>query len=147
MTKFLVVVLLASTVFGISGCSSSQCSKAQSEESKLSKEMDLLASRYVESEENLVEFTQEYCKDRGVGSKSLLDTSAEDIWCDDWRRTGNVPLVGDSERRKLSNEIEDLKYKFESTQNRWALTVTTYKECFEPSLVIDATEILDNRQK
>jgi hypothetical protein len=144
MSRLLVVALLSSTLFGVSGCSSGQCSKAQSEESRLSKKMDFLASRYVKSEEKLVEFIQDYCKDRGVGNKTLLDASGDDIWCDDWRRTGNVPIVGGSERRELADKIEDFKYKFESTQNRWALTVTTYKECFEPSLVIDATEILDN---
>ena len=145
MSKLLAVVLLSSSLFGISGCSSGQCSKAQSEESRLSKKMESIASRFVKSEEVLKEFINEYCNDLEVGSKSLLDASGEDIWCDDWRSTGNIPPIGGSEKRELEDRIEDLKYKFESTQNRWALTVTTYKECFEPSLVIDATEVLDNR--
>ena len=69
-----------------------------------------------------------------------------DIWCDNWRSTGVTPPVGYAnigyEIKDLTKKIEDLEDDFENSQNRWALTVTTYKDCFEPSKVIDATEIL-----
>lgn len=139
----MVFVLLFSSLVGVSGCSNKQCDEAKAEEIKLSKEMESLAGRIVKGEKELTALFEEYCSNLGVADKSLLDASFDDIWCDDWQLTGTFPPIGGSEIREITNKIEDLKYDLKKSQNRWALTVTTYKECFEASTVIDATEILN----
>ena len=135
-------ILFLPFLIGFSGCSNNQCSDAKKEETRLAKEMETIAGRFVITEEKLRTFIEEYCSDLESGDKPLLDMSFDDIWCDDWRETDNIPPIGGPESQRLSNEIEDLKRKFEIVQKRWALTITTYKECFEPSKVIDATELL-----
>lgn len=143
MNRFVVAVLITSSVFGLSGCSNDQCSVAKLEEVQLSKKMESLSTRYVKLEEELRIFLENYCANLEVGEKSLLDATREDIWCDDWKKTGNTPPIGGDQMTEITGKIQDVKSEFENTQNRWALTVTTYKECFEASMVIDATEILN----
>ena len=77
-----------------------------------------------------------------VGDKPSIDASAEDIWCDNWRSIGVTPPNAGYQIQEIAKKIENLEDEFENFRNRWALTVTTYKDCFEPSKVIDATEIL-----
>lgn len=144
MNRVLTLVLLSSSFFGITGCSNGQCDEAKLEEVRLSKKMESLSNRYVKSEEELQVFLENYCANLEIGEKTLLDATGDEIWCDDWKRTGNTPPIGGSQRREITQRLGDLKSDFENTQNRWALTVTTYRDCFEASKVIDATEILND---
>lgn len=144
MNRVLTLFLLSSSLYGVAGCSNGQCSEAKLEEVRLSKKMESLSNKYVKSEEELRVFLENYCANLEVGEKSLLDATREDIWCDDWKKTGNTPPIGGDQMTEITGKIQDVKFEFENTQNRWALTVTTYKECFEASMVIDATEILND---
>ena len=142
MFKTMILVLLFSSLVGVSGCSNKQCNEARAEESRLTKTMESLAGRITKGEKELNAFFDDYCANLGVVDKSLLDASNEDIWCDDWKRTGSIPPIGGSDRQEITRNIETMRYDYEKSQVRWALTVTTYKNCFGASTVIDATEVL-----
>lgn len=142
LPRVVALILLLPFLIGFSGCSNNQCNDAKKEETRLAIEMETIASRLVNTEEKLRTYIEEYCADLESGDKTSLEMSFS--WCDYWRETDNIPPIGGPERQRFSNEMEDLKRNFELTQTRWALTITTYKDCFEPSQVIDATEILKN---
>lgn len=143
MIKAVVFILLTSSLIGITGCSNSQCNKAEKEEIRLLSNSANLVDGLDKKRRELTGSIEYYCSNLGVGDKSLLDASGEDIWCDNWRSTGVTPPNAGYEVQKIIKKIEDLEDDFENSQKRWALTVTTYKDCFEPSKVIDATEILN----
>lgn len=142
--RVLAFVLLSSSVFGITGCSSGKCNEAKTEEKRLSKKMESLSKKYVNSEQELKDFLTNYCANLEISDETLLDVTGKEIWCDDWKRTGNTPPIGGAPLREITQRLDDLKHSFENAQNRWALTVTTYRDCFEASKVIDATEILND---
>ena len=142
MIKAVVFILLTSSLIGITGCSNSQCNEAEKEETRLLSNSANLVDRLDKKRKELTGSIAYYCSNLGRGDKSLLDASAGDIWCDNWRSIGVTPPNAGYEIQEITKKIEDLEDEFEKSQKRWALTVTTYKDCFEPSKVIDATEIL-----
>jgi malate synthase len=143
MIKAVVFILLISSLIGITGCSNNQCNEAEIEETRLLSNSANLVDRLDKKRKELTKSIEYHCSNLDESDIVLYNS---DIWCDNWRSTGVTPPVGYAnigyEIKDLTKKIEDLEDDFENSQNRWALTVTTYKDCFEPSKVIDATEIL-----
>ena len=133
----LIGILLASILFSVSGCSDSRC-----EQAKLEAEQAIDASYNLERDKENLERKlwyeySDYCSSI-VENKDLLDSSADEIYCKDWEERGrptSAVTLNNSEFARLTNEIDNEK-------RRWAITVTTYKDCFEPSQVISGEEIL-----
>ena len=133
----LIGILLASILFSVSGCSDSRC-----EQARLEAEQAIDASYNLERDKENLERKlwyeySEFCSNLAP-RESLLDMPWDDIYCQSWQEAGkpvSTVTVGNQEISRLADEIR-------SAKRRWAITVTTYSNCFEPSEVVSGEEIL-----
>lgn len=131
------LLVLSVFIIPITGCSSGECRQAKLEaERSLDKYTDLEKEQSDLERELWYEYS-EYCSNLPE-RESSLDLPWDDLYCKGWEDAGK-PLSfvtgNNQEIARLSDEIRTEK-------RRWAITVTTYEECFEPSQVISGQEIL-----
>lgn len=143
--KILGLCLLLSCTSFISGCSNSQCSEAKFEAIQALNEVSDLGSRIDELESEANARLEKLCRDvesRNLSASDLLDRPFSAAWCQDWRETGNQPPLSDAELQDNYARVSSLEEAQKRNLRRWALSVTTYADCFDPQDVIDAKELL-----
>ena len=130
-------LLLIFFIAPIAGCGDGECSQARIEERNLRTSYSNLETELSNLERELWNEYSEFCSNLPA-KESLLDLPWDDIYCQSWIETGK-PM----NTVTINNEdIAILTDKVVAEKRRWAIAVTTYKECFEPAQVIPAKEIL-----
>ncbi len=145
ITRISIFALLLSCSYLITGCSNSECKKAKFEANQSLDEVTNLGARIDEVQNKTSALLIELCREvdsANSGNSSLLDRTFDDIWCDDWRNTGNQPPLSNEQLQSYYATLRNLEYNQSKSLQRWALTVTTYSDCFDPKDVLDAKELL-----
>lgn len=142
MPKFLILLLVAFGLIGLSGCSDAKCDQAKAEVQKSESTLEGLNQRKEKLERQIYSEWEYECAGRLDEKPSIDDSISETIrrgLCREWENNNRemTKIMADDSRAQLLNK------EIIETGRRWALTITTYKECFEASQVIDATEVLE----
>ena len=134
---FFILMVLSVFIIPITGCSNGECKKARLEAENSLDKYTALEKEQSDLERELWYEYSEYCSNLPE-RESPLDLPWDDLYCKGWEDAGkpvSYVTINNQEIARLSDEIMNEK-------RRWAITVTTYEECFEPSQVISGQEIL-----
>ena len=137
----MVALLFTFTLVGVSGCSDSKCDQAKIEAQKAKALVNDLNKSKASLEKKLYSERELSCASVDDDKPLVDQTVSETLWravCRDWEKNNRDMteiMANDYEAKSLNQEIIE-------AGKRWALTVTTYKDCFDASTVMDATEIL-----
>ena len=145
MVRISFFAFLLSCSYLVTGCSDSECKQAKSEAIQSLDDVTNLGARIDEVQNKTTALLQDLCREANSAKSndsSLLDKTFDDIWCDDWRNTGNQPPLSNEQLQGYYATLRNLEDDQNKSLRRWALTVTTYSDCFDPKDVLDATELL-----
>jgi len=143
--RIFALCLLLLCTNAVSGCSNSQCKEAKVEAVQALNEVSDLGTRIDELESEAEVLLRNLCQEiesENPSASDLLDKPFSAAWCQDWRQTGNQPPLPDPELQNNYARVRILEDDQSKSLRRWALTVTTYSDCFDPKEVLDAKELL-----
>ena len=128
---FLLTLVLSGSLFFNTGCTGSECKEARLQADK---SRETFSALEIEQKNLVRKLWNEYLDDCATGSFEAID---DVYYCPDGEEMSR-PIDKFMDNR----EVAQLSSEISAAKRRWAITVTSYKDCFEPSQVITGEEIL-----